>query len=267
MTDEEFLRISRFLKNKYGIDMSKKKSIMQGRLENYVRSKGFKSYMQFMDALEADISGHYEKRLVDLLSTNHTYFMRETEHFDYFKNSVLPWLKQSEATKKDLHVWCAASSSGEEPYTLAMILMDFFGIDHKNWDTKVLATDISDDILRKAMLGQYTLEQIEPLPDNWKRRYFRPVSGTEYYKVTDELKNEVLYRKFNLMDPFPFKKPMHVVFMRNVMIYFDAQTKQKLLKKVYDSLVPGGYLFIGKTETLDRDVVPFKLVGPAIYRK
>ena len=267
MTNEEFVRISRFLKSKYGIDMSHKKTIMQGRLDNFVRMQGFKSYNQFMDAMQTDITGNLEKKLVDLLSTNHTYFMRETEHFDYMKSTVLPWLKQKEALKKDLHIWCAASSSGEEPYTLAMIIMDFFGLEHKDWDTQILATDISNDILRKAVEGRYSSEQIEPLPENWKRRYFKAVNGTEDYVVTNELKSEVMFRKLNLMDTFPFKKPLHVVFMRNVLIYFDAPTKQKVIKKVYDSLVPGGYLFIGKTETLDRDVVPFKLVGPAIYRK
>lgn len=267
MTDEEFLRISRFLKSKYGIDMSQKKTIMQGRLDNFVRMQGFRTYNQFMDAVQTDITGNLEKRLVDLLSTNHTYFMRETEHFDYMKSTVLPWLKQKEALKKDLHIWCAASSSGEEPYTLAMIIMDFFGLEHKDWDTQILATDISNDILRKAVEGRYSSEQIEPLPENWKRRYFKAVNGTEDYVVTNELKSEVMFRKLNLMDTFPFKKPLHVVFMRNVLIYFDAPTKQKVIKKVYDSLVSGGYLFIGKTETLDRDVVPFKLVGPAIYRK
>ena len=267
MTDEEFLRISMFLKSKYGIDMSNKKSIIQGRLDNFVRLHGYDTYTQFMDALQSDITGSMEKKLVDLLSTNHTYFMRETEHFDYLKNVVLPELKQTEAVSKDLHIWCAASSSGEEAYTLAMILMDFFGLEHNNWDTQVLATDISDDVLRKAIAGRYSAEQIEALPDNWKRRYFRAVNGTDNYVVTNELKAEVLFRKFNLMDVFPFRKPLHVVFMRNVLIYFDAPTKQKVLKKVYDALLPGGCLFIGKTETLDRDMVPFKLVGPAIYRK
>ena len=267
MTDEEFLRISMFLKSKYGIDMSNKKSIIQGRLDNFVRLPGYATYTQFMDALQSDITGSMEKKLVDLLSTNHTYFMRESEHFDYLKNVVLPELKQTEAMRRDLHIWCAASSSGEEAYTLAMILMDFFGLEHDNWDTQVLATDISDDVLRKAIAGRYSAEQIEALPDNWKRRYFRAVNGTDNYVVTNELKAEVLFRKFNLMDVFPFKKPMHVIFMRNVLIYFDTPTKQKVLKKVYDALLPGGYLFIGKTETLDREMVPFKLVGPAIYRK
>lgn len=267
MTDEEFLRISMFLKSKYGIDMSNKKSIMQGRLDNFVRLHGYDTYTQFMDDLQSDITGGMEKKLVNLLSTNHTYFMRETEHFDYLKDAVLPELKRTEAVSKDLHIWCAASSSGEEAYTLAMILMDFFGLEHNDWDTQVLATDISDDVLRKAIAGRYSAEQIEALPDNWKRRYFRAVNGTDNYVVTNELKAEVLFRKFNLMDVFPFRKPMHVVFLRNVLIYFDTPTRQKVLKKVYDALLPGGYLFIGRTETLDRDMVPFKLVGPAIYRK
>lgn len=267
MTEEEFLRIKNFLKKRYGIDLSGKKIIMEGRLENYVKTKGFKSYTDYMNSIENDISGELEKKLVDLLSTNHTYFMRESEHFDFLREEILPWLKSKEAKSKDLHIWCGASSSGEEPYTIAMILMDYFGLEKSKWDTQVLATDISTEILQKALKGKYTAEQIEPLPDHMKRRFFKQIQGTDVYVVTDELKKEVLFRKFNLMDPFPFKKKMHVVFLRNVLIYFDEPTKKKLLKKIYDCLEPGGYLFLGKTETLDRSDIPFKLVKPSIFRK
>ena len=267
MTEKEFIRIQIFLKQRYGIDMTKKKIIVEGRLENYVRMHGWSNYTAYMDAVESDISGGLEKKLVDLLTTNHTYFMRESEHFDIFRNEVLPWLKEKEKTSRDLHIWCGASSSGEEPYTLAMVIKDFFGFEHEKWDTQILATDVSTEILEKAIEGVYGEEQIEPIPDHWKRRYFKKIPGTNNYKVTDELKKEVLFRKFNLMDPFPFKRKLHVVFLRNVMIYFDEATKQKLLKKIYDVLEPGGYLFLGQTESLDRGVVPFKLVQPSVFRK
>ena len=267
MTEQEFMRITVFLKRKYGIDMERKKAIVEGRLENYVRSGGWTTYSQYMDAVEKDISGDLEKKLVDLLSTNHTYFMRESEHFDFMKREVLPWLKEKEVKSKDLHIWCAASSSGEEPYTIAMVLMEFFGLEHNQWDTQILATDVSTEILQQAINGVYSAEQISPLPEHWKRRFFRNIVGTDQYKVTDELKKEVLFRKFNLMDPFPFRKKMHVIFLRNVMIYFDDITKKQLLQKIYDSLEPGGYLFLGKTETLNRDNVPFQLVTPSVFRK
>lgn len=267
MTEQEFMRIALFLKRKYGIDMERKKAIVEGRLENYVKSEGWLNYSQYMDAVEKDISGTLEKKLVDLLSTNHTYFMRESEHFDFMKKEILPWLKEKESKSRDLRIWCAASSSGEEPYTIAMVLMDFFGLEHHQWDTQVLATDVSTEILKQAIKGVYTKEQISPLPEHWKRRFFRNIVGTDQYKVTEELKKEVLFRKFNLMDPFPFRRKMHVIFLRNVMIYFDDITKQRLLQKIYESLEPGGYLFLGKTETLNRDNVPFHLVTPSVFRK
>lgn len=267
ITESEFQRIYIFLKNRYGIDMSRKKEIVNGRLENYVRAGGWNNYTEYMNSVEADADGRLEKELVNLLTTNHTYFMRESEHFEYLRRVVLPWLKKKEKNRKDLCIWCAASSSGEEPYTLAMLLMDFFGLEHAGWDTQVLATDISTEVLQQAMAGIYTKEQIAPLPDSWRRRFFRALPGKEQYQATAELKKEVLFRKFNLMEPFPFKRKMHVIFLRNVMIYFDEKTKKELLRKVYDVMEPGGYLFIGQTETLDRTSVPFQLIQPSIFRK
>ena len=267
MTQEEFLRIYRFLKSRYGIDMERKKEIVQGRLENYVRAGGYGSYSDYIYALESDITGKLERELVNILTTNHTFFMREFEHFDYMRNVVLPQLKIQEARKKDLCIWCGASSTGQEPYMLAMLLMDFFGLDHEEWDTKVLATDIAMDVLQHAAAGIYEKEQIECLPDNWKRRYMRPIDGGKRYEMSDEIKKEVLFRKLNLMDEFPFKRKMHVVFLRNVMIYFDKETKKEVIRKVYDVMEPGGYLFIGKTETIDRTDTPFQLIQPSIFRK
>lgn len=267
MTQEEFLRIYRFLKSRYGIDMERKKEIVEGRLENYVRAGGYSNYSEYIYALESDITGRLERELVNILTTNHTFFMREFEHFDYMRNVVLPQLKVQEARKKDLCIWCGASSTGQEPYMLAMLLKDFFGLDHEEWDTKVLATDIATDVLRHAAAGIYEKEQIESLPEHWKRRYMRPIDGGERYEMRDEIKKEVLFRKLNLMDEFPFKRKMHVVFLRNVMIYFDKETKREVIRKVYDVMEPGGFLFIGKTETIDRTDIPFKLIQPSIFRK
>lgn len=267
MTNEEFFRIKTFIKKRYGIDMERKKAIIEGRLDNYIASNGWNSYKQYMDAVEADITGKLEKKLVDFLTTNHTYFMREFEHFEYLKEEVLPELKVKEANKKDLHIWCAASSSGEEPYTIAMVLNDFFGLESDKWDTTVLATDVSTEVLQKAIAGRYSAEQMADIPESWRRRYFKAISGTDTFVVRDELKKQVMFRKFNLMDTFPFKHKLHVVFLRNVMIYFDEPTKIKLLKKIYDALEPGGYLFIGKTETLNRETIPFKLIMPSVYKK
>ena len=267
MTDEEFVRIQRFLKSRYGIDMSRKKEITQGRLENYIRTGGWRTYTDFMNAVEADFTGKLEKQLVNLLSTNHTYFMREFEHFDYLRQVVLPDLRKKEQKHRDLCIWCGASSTGEEPYMMAMLLMDFFGLEHDMWDTKVLATDISTEALRHAITGIYTKEQMEAVPDHWKRRFFRLQAGGEKYEATQELKNEVLFRQFNLMNPFPFRRKMHIVFLRNVMIYFDSDTKRELIQKVYDVMEPGGYLFIGRTETIERASTPFRMILPSVFRK
>lgn len=266
MTDEEFLRIAGYMKKRYGIDLGQKKVIMNGRLENHIKSGGWSSFHAFMNEMEKDGSGKLEKDLVNLLTTNHTYFMREFEHFEFFKQEVLPQLKQSEQRSRDLRIWCGAASTGEEPYMIAMVLQDFFGLEAKYWDTKVLATDISTKVLQQAVAGVYDEEHLKDLPDQWKRHFFKKTPEGAY-RVKDELKQEVLFRQFNLMSPFPFKKRMHTIFLRNVMIYFDERTKNELLQKVYDFLEPGGYLFIGMTETLDRGQVPFELVRPSIFRK
>lgn len=267
ITDEEFGRIAVYMKQRYGIDLTNKKVIVNGRLENYVRSKGWKNYHEYMDGVERDQSGAEERMLVNFLTTNHTYFMREFEHFDFFKNTVLPGLKKKEGRNKDLRIWCGAASTGEEPYMIAMVLADFFGLERNQWDTRVLATDISTKVLKQAMMGIYSAEQLNNIPEQWKRHFFKAIAGGAQYQVTDELKKEVIFRQFNLMDTFPFKRKMHTIFLRNVMIYFDERTKKELVQKVYDALEPGGYLFIGTTETLDRGSTPFQLVRPSIFVK
>ena len=267
MTEEEFVRIYRFLKSRYGIDMLRKKEIVQGRLENYVQTKGFLNYQDYMNAVESDITGTLEREMVNILTTNHTFFMREFEHFEYLRKVVLPQLRGREEKSKDLCIWCGAASTGQEPYMLAMLLKDFFGLEHDQWDTKVLATDISTQVLEHAVRGIYEETQIEALPEQWKRRYLRPLQDGVQYEISEEIKKEVLFRQFNLMDIFPFKRKMHIVFLRNVMIYFDKETKRQLIQKVYDSMEPGGYLFIGQTETIDKEHVPFEMIMPSVFRK
>ncbi|MBQ6887318.1 MAG: protein-glutamate O-methyltransferase CheR [Lachnospiraceae bacterium] len=266
ITDREFNRIVYYVKSHYGIDLSRKRVLVAGRLENYLIRNGYNSYDEYMTEVESCPDGAEAKNLVNALTTNHTYFMRESVHFEFMRKVVLPQLKVKEAGGKDLRIWSAASSTGEEPYTLAMLLMDFFGIEHGAWDTKVLATDISTRVLEHAVKGVYLGEQLEPLPAKWKQRYFRAIDRDEY-KVKDELKSEVIFRQFNLMNPFPFRKRFHVVFLRNVMIYFEDDTKYQLIEKIYNHMEPGGYLFIGTTESLDKARIKFQYVEPSIYRK
>lgn len=267
MTDEEFFRIYRLLKERYGIDMERKKEIVNGRLENYIHINGFSNYSEYLYALLADKTGRLEQELVNILTTNHTFFMREFEHFEYLKRVVLPQLRISEQKHRDLCIWCGAASTGQEPYMLAMLLKEFFGLKHDTWDTKVLATDISMEALNHAVKGVYDKEQIESLPDSWKRRFLRSIDNGNRFEITKEIKDEVLFRKLNLMDEFPFKRRMHIVFLRNVMIYFDKETKDELIAKVYEAMEPGGYLFVGRTETIDRSGTPFHMIQPSIFRK
>lgn len=267
MTDEEFIRISSYLKQRYGINMTQKKVIVNGRLENYIQHNGWENYNEYMDAVEHDSSGSLERQLLNLLTTNYTYFMREFDHFEFFKSNVLPWIKQKESKTKDVRVWCGAASTGEEPYMIAMVLHDFFGLEANSWDTKVLATDISVQVLQEAIAGVYSEDRLKSIPEQWKKRFFTRMQGGELYQVKPELKQEVIFRQFNLMDPFPFKRKMHTIFLRNVMIYFDGRTKNELLRKVYDFLEPGGYLFIGMTESIDRNAVPFQMIRPSIFKK
>lgn len=266
ITESEFLRVVNYVKSNYGIDLSQKKVLITGRLDNYLARNGYSSYSEFMSRVENNPESAEVRDLVDNLTTNHTYFMRESEHFKYLKDFVLPEMKQSLLNSKDLRTWCAAASTGEEAYTLAMIYKDFFALEDRMWDTTILATDISSRVLEHAQKGKYLKEQIQPIPDVWKRRYFRDI-GEEECVVSDELKSRVMFRKFNLMDQLPFRQKLHVVFIRNVMIYFDEETKNELVNKIYDVLVPGGYMFIGTTESIDKTKTNFKFVRPSVYRK
>lgn len=264
ITDQEFYRIVRYVKERYGINLEQKRVLICGRLENYLIRNGYNSYDEYMNLVEQNPGSREAVNLINVLTTNHTYFMREFVHMEFLRDVILPELKKKEAASRDIRIWSAASSTGEEPYTIAMILMEFFGLEHSQWDTKVLATDLSTKVLQHALGGRYLKEQIDPLPENWKRRFFSQI-GPEEFEAKPELKQEVLFRQFNLMNPLPFKRKLHVVFLRNVMIYFDDATKNALVEKIYDFIEPGGYLMIGTTESLDG--TRFRYVRPSIYRK
>lgn len=267
ITEKEFKQLADYIKMNYGINLKKEKqALVMGRLANVLLSKGFKNFSDYYDYVAADRTGEAIITLADKITTNHTFFMREPDHFYFFKDKVLPYLSRT-VRDKDLRIWCAACSSGEESYTLAMILDEYFGNEKKVWDTKVLATDISDKVLAIARRGVYSNERIAPLPANWRLGYFNKLDN-ESSAISEKIKNEVIYRKLNLMDErFPFKRKFHAIFIRNVMIYFDNETKEKLVNKLYDQMEPGGYLFIGHSESLNRDATHFKYIMPAVYRK
>ncbi len=267
ITEKEFKQFAEYIITNYGIKLTaEKQSLVAGRLNNVILSKNFKSLSEYMDYVASDKTGQAVVTLLDKITTNHTFFMREVDHFYYFRDKILPYLSKI-ITDKDLRIWSAACSSGEEPCTLAMIIDEFFGKEKMWWDTKILATDISNNVLEIAKKGIYSKERISALPAAWKLNYFKEIDA-ENFILTDKIRNEVIYRKLNLMDSvFPFKRKFHVIFCRNVMIYFDNKTKNELAEKLYDMTEYGGYLFIGHSESLNRDCTRYRYVMPAVYRK
>ncbi len=267
ITDKEFRLLAGYIEGNYGIQLKKEKQMLViGRLHHVLEQMGFSTFTEYYNYLIADKSGGAVMTLIDKITTNHTYFMRETDHFHFFRDEVLPFLYRS-IKDKDVRIWCAASSTGEEPYTLAMIVDEFFKEGKIGWDTKILATDISNHVLEVAKKGVYSNERILPLPSQWQTKYFKRYDN-ERSVLVERIKNEVIYRRLNLMEKtFPFKKKLHVIFCRNVMIYFDKKTKDDLIEKFYDSLEFGGYLFIGHSEWINLEKTRFKSIKPAVYQK
>ena len=238
------------------------------RLQKRLGSHGFQSFTQYYDMLFADETGDVFSELANQITTNHTFFFREPEHFDFFKSDILPWMIKEHKAKddNDLRIWCAAASSGEEPYSLMITLLEYFGADYENWSCGLLATDVSHKALNTAKSGIYAPDRLHGVPQEIIDKYFRQVE--EGYEVIDQLKQEVTYREFNLMNKtLPFKKKFDCIWCRNVMIYFDISTKHELVNRMYDATVNGGYLLIGHSETLDRSQTKWKYVKPAVYRK
>lgn len=264
LTDEDFNRLVGYIKSHYGINLIKKRVLIEGRLTNIVSSKGFKTFTEYFDYAFADKTGKELMTLVNKLTTNHTYFMREPEHFEYLKSTVLPYI-ESTVKDRDARIWCAASSTGQEPYTIVMTIDEYFGDRKKLWDAKILATDIDTDVLATARQGIYTADQIADVPENWIHKYFNRIDENKY-QVVERIRNEVVFKKFNLMDKITYKKPYDLISCRNVMIYFDQETKNELIERFYDVTKPGGYIFVGHAENITKDS-RYTYVRPAIYRK
>ena len=266
ISDNEFTTLTEYLRINYGINLSKKRTLIEGRLNNYLVQKGFADYGSYMDMLFKDNSGNEMSNVINYLTTNYSYFMREWDHFNFYKTRILPEMKQS-IKDNDLRLWSAGCSTGEEPYTIAMLTDDFFERQKHLWDTKVLATDISLKALGRAEKGIYDDEALEKVPASWKMMFFNKLSDDKW-EVKKSLKEEVIFRRFNLIDDmFPFKKRFHVIFCRNVMIYFDSKTKKELIDKFYEVTEPGGYLIIGQSESIDRTDTKYTYVMPSIFKK
>jgi len=266
LTEQEYRNIADYIKRHLGIHLgTEKKSLVQSRLLPTLEKKRMDSFSSYYEYLVCDATGTALRELAARLTTNHTYFHREVEHFAFLRDRVLPEMERRVASR-DLRIWSAGCSYGQEPYTLAMILADYFGPNKRSWDTKVLATDISPKAIEEAKRGVYKREDVMQLPERWRRAYFQPADA-DSLAVRPTLKQEVLFRQLNLIHPFPFRQPFHVIFCRNVMIYFDAKLRAELLSRFYDALAPGGYLFIGHSESISREETRFHYVMPAVYRK
>ncbi|EGC04069.1 CheR family methyltransferase [Ruminococcus albus] len=264
ISEHDFIRLVNFVKAGYGIDLEGKQFIVQSRLANYVADCGFRNFSEYLEAVFDDNSGREVANLINRLTTNHTYFMRESEHFDHFREVFLP---QAEKAVKDhdLRIWSAGCSFGNEPYNLAMCLDEYFGFRQHDWDLKILATDISFNALRSAARGVYTENALHDLPEEWRRKYFEQRSHG-LYQVKESLRSKVIFKYHNLMEEIGFKKKFDLILCRNVMIYFDDDTKSHLCRRFYDVTEDGGYLYIGHAESAPADM-PYVKQKPAIYRK
>lgn len=270
ITDKEFKLISSLVYDTVGIHLTnQKRHLVVSRLQKLLNSEGFNTFEAYYDYIVADKSGKGLIDLVDFISTTHTFFNREKVHFEYVSQKALPEIvaRLKKQNSRDLRIWCAAASTGEEPYMLAMLMHEFFGNEYEMWNSGVLATDISRRAMKSAKAGLYTENQIKLLPVQFKHKYFK-YNSHGLWSVSKQLKRCITFRFFNLMNKnFPFKKPFHIIFCRNVMIYFDEPTRKALVRKLYQFTEPGGYLFIGHSESLGRGKSPYKYVMPAVYKK
>ncbi|OHB25681.1 MAG: chemotaxis protein CheR [Desulfuromonadaceae bacterium GWC2_58_13] len=270
ISDQEFKLMRNLIYQRFGINLTdQKKSLMVGRLQKIIRATGYNSFQEYYEHLIADSSEKALGELIDRISTNHTFFNREKEHFRFFVETALPAIvsRLERDNRRDLRIWCAGCSSGEEPYMLLMLLHEFFGQNYGKWDSGILATDISQRALSIARAASYPQERIADVPEALRKKYFRRQPDGSF-AVIDQIKNEATFRRFNLMNErFPFKKPFHIIFCRNVMIYFDQTTRETLVGKFHQFTEPGGYLCIGHSETIGRSQSLYKYLMPATYQR
>ncbi len=272
MTDREFARFSEFIYDTCGIKMPPvKKTMLEARLQKRLRKLGINSFKDYSEYLFSRTGTETELvHLIDVVTTNKTDFFREPAHFDYLVSQALPELMERTGAglRKPLSIWSAGCSSGEEPYTLAMVLSEFS--EQQNISFSILATDICTTVLDKARLAVYDEERIDPVPLSLRRKYLLRGKGEQkgLVRIVPQLRHRITFRRLNFMDgDFGMREPMDIIFCRNVVIYFDKTTQERLLNKFYRQLIPGGYLFMGHSETLSGLDVPFVQMASTVYRK
>lgn len=263
MSAEEFSRLAGYIKDKYGLNLEGRQAMVESRLFNYVFDRGFSSFSDYLNTLYCDDSEDEAANIINRLTTNYTYFLREKEHYEHFTRVFLPEMEKR-VNNAELCVWSAGCSFGNEVYTFAACIEDYFENRPDYWDRKLLATDISRNALIAAKKGSYGEASMRSLPPHWRNKYFTEKNGI--YTVTDRLRSQVAFKYHNLMEPINFKRKFDLIICRNVMIYFDSETTEQLIERFYEATNPGGYLYIGHAESMPRRC-PYKRVQTAIYRK
>ena len=263
ISDNDFNRLVKFMQSNYGIDLTQKRQLITGRLSTPLKQRGYTNFTDFVNHVLQTKDNDLITLLLDKLTTNYTFFMREKEHLDLFCKQIIPDIVRKHQRDKTLAIWSAGCSTGEEPYNITMFLFDYLGQQASQWDTRLLATDISNRAMTAAKKGVYELP--DTIPPDWKKKYFVPQPGGQY-QVAPKVRDNVIYQSFNLMDPIKFRRKFDVIFCRNVMIYFDQPTKDALVRRFYDATAPGGYLLISKSENLSANA-PYRRLAPSTFQK
>lgn len=265
-TDREFEMLKSFMLQQYGIDLTKKRILAECRMNQELETNGFTSMGQFLEEMKRQGGGRLQTILLNRLTTNYTYFMRESKHFEFLVNQILPKLRPQWGLNF-YRIWSAGCSSGQECYTLAMLLQDY--MDREGWlpDFEILGTDISEAAIKKAEEARYPVAELEKLPVLWRNQYCRIDAGADTFTIIPKLRAKVHFRVMNLMKPTAGIGHYNLILCRNVMIYFDEASRKKLIDRLYTALKPDGYLFVGHTELLPRNHELFEYVCPAVYRK
>ncbi|MDH5298424.1 MAG: protein-glutamate O-methyltransferase CheR [Desulfobulbaceae bacterium] len=270
LTDAQFEKFSALIYAKCGIHLkAEKMELLNARLGKRLRATGIDSFKAYYDFVTNDSTGVELVQLIDSVSTNFTSFFRESAHFDFMTSTVLPaYFAEGRGRGQPLTLWSAACSSGEEPYTLAMVMEEFVA-GHPGMQYRIKATDISTKVLSQAHGGVYPEDRVSKVPPPFLKRYFQKGIGKSagQVRVKEELRRKVLFERFNLMDDLPCQESLDIIFCRNVMIYFNASTQQTLVDKFFRCLAPGGHLFIGHSESLTSIKHNFKQVASTAYRK
>ena len=263
ISDNDFSRLVKFIQTNYGIDLSQKRQLITGRLSTPLKQRGYTNFTDFVNQVIQTQDNDLITLLLDKLTTNYTFFMREKEHLDLFCKQIIPDIVRKHQKDKTLAIWSAGCSTGEEPYNITIFLFDYLVQQASQWDTRLLATDISNRAMTAAKKGVYELP--DTIPADWKKKYF-VAQPDGHFQVSKQVRDNVIFQPFNLMDPIKFRRKFDVIFCRNVMIYFDQPTKDALVRRFYDATVPGGYLLISKSENLSSNA-PYRRLAPSTFQK